>query len=113
MGLDFSPETGLFFTRKWVPSLLSAIAGGYVNHIGVRGFRSREYVSTPVRVDWLGVRFCRRVLLLSNRTRASPGESQRGPSPHGDPSLLSAIAGGYVGVRVRPNGVFFRKYVFF
>ena len=32
--------------------------------VGVRGFRSREYVSAPVRVDWLGVCFCRRVLLF-------------------------------------------------
>ena len=30
----------------------------------MRGFRSREYVSAPVRVDWLGVCFCRRVLPL-------------------------------------------------
>ena len=41
MGLDFSPEMGLdLFTRKWVPSLLSAVAGGYVdhhNHGGVHG----------------------------------------------------------------------------
>ena len=32
--------------------------------VGVRGFRSREYLSAPVRVGWLGTRFCRRVLLL-------------------------------------------------
>ena len=45
---------------NWTPSLLEDIW-----RVGVRGLHARVYLSGPVRVGWLGTRFCRRVLLLS------------------------------------------------